>query len=148
MLELALHHRGGPLPLKTMARHQGISAKYLEQLLIPLKGAGMVKSVRGARGGYLLAMEPGNIRLSAIVRALEGPVAIVDCVEDPDCCSRQPACVAHILWKRLNRIMEDYLDGITLEQLVESQLNLDRGQEVRLGGAGQHAPGKSTASHE
>ncbi len=133
MLELALHHQGGPLPLKTMAQRQGISAKYLEQLLIPLKGAGMVKSVRGARGGYLLAMEPGEIRLSAIVRALEGPVALVDCVEDPDCCSRQPACVAHILWKRLNQLMENYLDGITLEQLMDTQLSLDRGEEAVLG---------------
>lgn len=133
MLELALNHQGGPLPLKTMAQRQGISAKYLEQLLIPLKGAGMVKSVRGARGGYLLAVEPENIRLSAIVRALEGPVAIVDCVEDPGCCARQPACVAHLLWKRLNQLMEGYLDGITLEQLMNSQLSLDRGEEIVLG---------------
>jgi len=133
MLELALNYQGGPLPLKTMAQRQGISAKYLEQLLIPLKGAGMVKSVRGARGGYLLAVDPAEIRLSAIVRALEGPVAIVDCVESPDCCSRQPACVAHLLWKRLNELMEGYLDQITLEQLMQTQLCLDRGEEAVLG---------------
>ena len=133
MLELAINHQGGPLPLKTMAQRQGISAKYLEQLLIPLKGAGMVKSVRGARGGYLLAMDPGEIRLSAIVRALEGPVAIVDCVEDPDCCARQPACVAHLLWKRLNQLMEGYLDSITLAELREGQLCLDRGEDALLG---------------
>ena len=80
MLELALNNGKGPVPLRDLALRQEISAKYLEQLLIPLKGAGLVKSVRGARGGYMLALEPARISLYDIVRSLEGPLAPVECV--------------------------------------------------------------------
>ena len=83
MLELAMQAGNGPVPLRDLASKQEISAKYLEQLLIPLKGAGLVKSVRGARGGYMLATSPEKVNLYDIVRSLEGPLAPVECVQDP-----------------------------------------------------------------
>lgn len=74
MLDLATNGRRGPVPLGELAQRQGISAKYLEQLIMPLKGAGLVKSVRGTKGGYLLALDPAHITLLSVVNAMEGPI--------------------------------------------------------------------------
>lgn len=126
MLELGLNFPGGPMPLRTLASRQEISAKYLEQLLIPLKSAGMVRSQRGARGGYMLAVDPEEVTLLMVVRALEGPMSLVDCVEDPEYCGRMESCAAHRLWTDLNRLMEDYLAGQTLAQLMAEQKELSK----------------------
>ncbi len=126
MLELALNTGSGPVPLRDLASKQEISAKYLEQLLIPLKGAGLVKSVRGARGGYLLAADPDQINLYDIVRSLEGPLAPVECVQDPQYCDRIGGCTVHLVWGDMGNLLVDFLTGITLSELVERQKEKDR----------------------
>lgn len=88
MLELAMRDNQKPTPLRKLARDQEISAKYLEQILIPLMSAGLVKSVRGARGGYMLGKPANEIHLYDIVRSLEGPLAPVECVMDAEYCDR------------------------------------------------------------
>jgi Rrf2 family protein len=125
MLELAINAGKGPVPLRDLASRQEISAKYLEQLLIPLKGAGLVKSVRGARGGYLLSTEPANITLYDIVRSLEGPLAPVECVQDAQYCDRVGGCTVHIVWGDMGQLLVDFLTGIDLAELVRRQKEKD-----------------------
>jgi Rrf2 family protein len=125
LLELATGYKGGPIPINKLAERQEISAKYLEQLLIPLKAAGLVNSVRGARGGYVLARDPAQITLYDIVSVLEGPVVVVDCVEDPEFCDRVGGCVVHLLWDEMSTLMRNFLVGITLASLVERSKTLE-----------------------
>jgi len=126
MLELAMNAGKGPVPLRDLASRQEISAKYLEQLLIPLKSAGLVKSVRGARGGYLLAGSAENITLYDVVRSLEGPLAPVECVEDPEYCDRVGGCTVHLVWGEMGKMLVDFLTSITLTDLVRRQEERDR----------------------
>lgn len=126
MLELALNTGKGPVPLRDLAARQEISAKYLEQLLIPLKGAGLVKSVRGARGGYLLSTDPGNISLYDIVRSLEGPLAPVECVQDANYCDRVGGCTVHMVWGDMGQLLVDFLSNISLAEMVKRQKERDR----------------------
>ncbi len=126
MLELALQQGGGPTALQELAQRQGISAKYLEQLLIPLKAAGLVNSVRGAKGGYLLASSPDKVSLYDIVKTLEGPLAVVECVHDPDSCERVGGCTVHLVWGEMSQILVDYLSSISLARLAEQQREKDR----------------------
>ena len=121
MLELAMNAGKGPVPLRDLASRQEISAKYLEQLLIPLKSAGLVKSVRGARGGYLLAGSAEKITLYDVVRSLEGPLAPVECVEDPEYCDRVGGCTVHLIWGEMGKMLVDFLTSITLTDLVHRQ---------------------------
>jgi Rrf2 family protein len=126
MLELALNNGKGPVPLRDLALRQEISAKYLEQLLIPLKGAGLVKSVRGARGGYMLAMEPAKISLYDIVRSLEGPLAPVECVQDATFCERVGGCTVHLVWGEMGRLLVEFLSNMSLAEMVDKQHEKDR----------------------
>jgi Rrf2 family protein len=126
MLALAMNRQKEPTSLKKLSETQDISAKYLEQLLIPLKSAGLVRSVRGARGGYLLARNSVDINLYDIVATLEGPVALVDCVQNPDDCARRDVCVAYTLWDDLSSMLIDYLSGITLADLARRQADIDQ----------------------
>lgn len=125
MLELALQQGGGPTALQELAGRQGISAKYLEQLLIPLKAAGLVNSVRGAKGGYLLATSPDKVSLYDIVKTLEGPLAVVECVQDPDSCERVGGCTVHLIWGEMSQILVDFLSGISLAKLAAMQREKD-----------------------
>ena len=125
LLELAMGYKGGPIPINKLAERQEISAKYLEQLLIPLKAAGLVNSVRGARGGYVLAREPQKITLYDIVSVLEGPVVVVDCVENPDYCDRVGGCVVHLLWDEMSTLMQNFLTSISLADLVGRSRQFD-----------------------
>lgn len=126
MLELALNSGKGPVPLRDLASRQEISAKYLEQLLIPLKGAGLVKSVRGARGGYMLARDSEHISLYDIVRSLEGPLAPVECVQDPQYCDRVGGCTVHLVWGEMGAMLVDFLSNMSLAEMVNRQREKDR----------------------
>lgn len=126
MLELALQQGGGPTALQELAQRQGISAKYLEQQLIPLKAAGLVNSVRGVKGGYLLATSPDKVSFYDTVKILEGPLAVVECVHDPDSCERVGGCTVHLVWGEMSQLLVDYLSGITLAKLAEQQREKDQ----------------------
>lgn len=119
MLDLALHYGEGPISLKSVAERQDISEHYLEQLVAGLRKAGLVKSVRGAQGGYTLAREPSAVTVGQIIRALEGPIAPRECVreEKPEPCHRAETCVTRAVWEKLRDRINEVLDSITLEDM-------------------------------
>ncbi|MBU0515015.1 MAG: Rrf2 family transcriptional regulator [Proteobacteria bacterium] len=118
MLDLANHFGQGPISLKDLASRQEISAKYLEQLLIPLRTAGIIKSIRGAKGGYVLSREPGSVCLDEIILILEGSMAPVECVDNPESCHRSCTCVTHEVWCAIGDKVTQMLRDITLRDLV------------------------------
>lgn len=121
MVELAASHGKGPVLVRSIAERQEISSKYLHALLATLKSAKLVRSVRGSGGGYTLAKAPGEIFVKDILEALEGPIAVVDCVADEDLCTRAGKCATRDLWTDLSKALEDKLTGFTLEELTRRQ---------------------------
>jgi Rrf2 family cysteine metabolism transcriptional repressor len=121
LLDLACHQGTAPIPLKDVARRQGISLYYLEHIVMPLAAAGVVRSSRGASGGIQLARPPQEIRLSEILRLVEGSMTPVDCVADPARCPRAELCVAREVWLELDRVINAVLDSTTLHDLVKRQ---------------------------
>lgn len=122
MIDLAMNSVGEPVSLKDVAKRQGISEKYLEQIISVLNRAGYVKSIRGAQGGYLLRRAPEEYTVGMILRLTEGSLAPVTCVEDGDFpCERQENCVTVILWKKINDAINSVVDSITLQDLVDWQ---------------------------
>ena len=121
MLELALHYGEGPILLKDIAERQGISEKYLWQLINPLKTTGLVNSLRGAHGGYVLAKAPEAISLKAILQILEGSLCLVDCVDNPALCERSLSCISRDIWGEASKNMQQTLEDTTLAAMVERQ---------------------------
>jgi len=119
MLDLALKHGKGPIFLKDVSKDQEISEKYLGQIIMPLKAAGLVKSYRGAHGGYTLNREPDKITLLEIVSTLEGDLSLVECVGDPSSCRRFTVCVTQQVWSDVSRAVSRTLESMTLADLVE-----------------------------
>ncbi len=121
MLDLAVHHDQGPTPLREIAKRQDLSVKYLEQLIIPLKAAGFIRSVRGAKGGYTLARKPDKISVGEILETLEGGLSLVDCVEDPKVCKREKECPTRDIWLRMSgRLMEE-LSLLSLQDVLDGK---------------------------
>jgi Rrf2 family protein len=121
MLDLALNFGKGPVLLRDIARRQEVSEKYLEHSISALRKAGLVRSVRGARGGYILAKSPSEIRLSKIMEVLEGSMAPVDCVDDPQVCRRANLCVTRDIWVKMKEAIDNILKSTTLQDMVEQQ---------------------------
>lgn len=121
MLELALQYEKGPVLLREIAERQEISRKYAHFLINYLKGAGLVRSIRGPKGGYVLAKPPSEISMDEIVQTLEGSISPVTCVDDPHFCSRMPACATYLVWEKLKEAMLGVLNSWTLENLVVAQ---------------------------
>ena len=130
MLDLAIRSGEGPVLVKDIARRQGFSARYLEQLLLPLKAAGLVRATRGARGGFSLARLPSEINLSEIVQIMEGSIAPVECVDDAGVCSRADLCITREVWGEMKRAMNGVLESITLQDLVERQKSREQSAEA------------------
>ena len=121
MLDLAIKHGKGPIFLKDVSRSQEISEKYLGQIIMPLKAAGLVQSFRGAHGGYTLRRDPDKITVREIVATLEGDLNLVDCVTKPSSCERFPGCVTQQVWCQVAKAVMDTLEAITLAELVKRQ---------------------------
>jgi Rrf2 family iron-sulfur cluster assembly transcriptional regulator len=119
MLDMAQHRDKGPVRIGDISRRQGISAKYLEQLIIPLKKAHYIKSIRGPKGGHMLAKSPEKITFGEIVNILEGGIDLCDCIENPDSCDRFADCLTHPIWKQATRAMCDELNAVTLADMLE-----------------------------
>jgi Rrf2 family protein len=117
MVELALGWGREPVRAAAIARRQRIPTPYLCQILHRLRKKGLVVSARGVRGGYALARRPARITVMEVLRALEGSMAPVRCVDEPGACGRVKRCPARRLWSRLKRAMEEVLEGATLEGL-------------------------------
>lgn len=121
LLDVALNCEAGPVLLKDIARRQDISAQYLEHLISPLIKAGILRSLRGSRGGITLGKLPEEIRLSQVVEILEGSVAPVECVDNPSICSRSGFCVTRDVWAEIKAATTGVLDAITLSDLIQRQ---------------------------
>jgi Rrf2 family cysteine metabolism transcriptional repressor len=119
IIELAQNDSKKPLQLKIIAQRQEISVKYLEQLMAVLRSAGFVRSIRGSKGGYVLAKAPNQIKLNEVLHRLEGTVTTVECVENKDSCSRSADCVARYLWMQVDQAIDKVLEAITLQDLVD-----------------------------
>jgi len=120
MLEIALQYDGKPVMASSIAEKQFLSRKYLENLLNMLRVNGLVKSIRGSKGGYLLSKEPENITLEEIVIALDGPLALTPCVEAPEFCEFSRDCVTHELWVDMTDLISDFLKNKSLKTLIDS----------------------------
>jgi Rrf2 family protein len=118
MVALALNYGNGTTLLRDVARREGISEKYLGQIVIPLKNAGLILSQRGSRGGYALARPPEELTVKDVVEASEGRIAAVLCVHDPEACARATSCVATRVWKQLSADIERSLSSFTLAGLA------------------------------
>jgi len=129
MLDLALHHGEGPIQLRDIASRQQISERYLEQLVLTLKAGGLLKSIRGAKGGFTLSKPPSGIRLIDIVQTLEGAICPVACIDDPDSCSRVDECVTRDIWGDLGKAMTQVLESQTLEDLVRKHKEKEQTQK-------------------
>lgn len=131
MYFLARHYGEGPISLRRIAAHEKLSEHYLEQLISPLRKGGLVRSIRGAYGGYHLSYEPHEITVGDIIRILEGPIAPVECVtqERERNCSHLDDCVTRFIWKELQDRITQVLDSITLEDILqEEQKKKENGQ--------------------
>ncbi len=122
MIELARRPQQKRISLKTIAESQNISLKYLEQVVVPLIRAGLVRSERGSQGGYILSIPPEKCTVGAILRAVEGNLAPVDCLvpEGKDCCFRD-RCHSVDFWKGMGHCIETYADSVTLKDLAEKE---------------------------
>ena len=129
LLDMAQRYEQGPIQLGAIAKRQEISVKYLEQLIIPLKRAQYVKSVRGSRGGHMLAKSPDEITVGEVVRLLEGGGRLVDCAENPETCARAAQCLTRRVWKEATRAMYDKLNSFTLSDV----LNMAEGERENTG---------------
>jgi len=124
MLELAARHGQGPVSVRTIAQSQGISLGYLERLMGSLRNAGLVRSVRGCNGGYMLAREPADIKIGQVYRVLEGSIAPVACVDEEgsrNACRREGACAARRLWLDIRDSIARELDSRTLADLSQRE---------------------------
>lgn len=122
LIDLATHSTGNnPVYLSDIAKRQGISEKYLEHIFSSLNRAGLVKSVRGRKGGYFLGVSAGDITLDIILNTLEGPSILVDCVTDATVCAKTDTCATRDVWKMLGSKIEETMKGITLANLAEKQ---------------------------
>ncbi len=125
MFEIAKSYPDGPITIKEIAQKQGVSAAYLEQILNRLRKDGLIKSLRGPGGGYVLSKKPNDISVSRILKALEGPITITQCLNPKsNACSRVEGCVARLLWKSLGEKIERFLETISLNDLMKEESKL------------------------
>ena len=143
MLELARCYGQEPVVMADLAEREGLSRKYLHTLLTGLRAAGLTRSVRGAAGGFALAREPSEINLKEVLQALEGPLCLVDCVEDERACDRANGCTARGVWQELSGTIENKLGSMTLADVIAAE----KEHKARAGGLAPNPCGTSSGSH-
>lgn len=121
MYEIARGYPDQPVTIREISGRQDVSVPYLEQILNKLRRAGIIKSVKGPGGGYLLARRPDDISIASILKELEGPVAITSCLDPEEGCSRVDGCVIRLLWRSLGEKIEGFLETITLNDLINQE---------------------------
>ncbi len=142
LLDVALHADGGPVSRRGIAERQDISANYVAQLFAQLRRAGLVEGVKGPGGGYRLGRDAKEISAGDVIRAVEGPLAIVHCTlpsDDPPC-DRVAECATHLLWRRLSAVMGDYLDSVTLWDICQEARQLTAPLQNSTGGGARGNP--------
>ena len=120
MIDIALYRESGSTLLKDISARQGISLKYLDHILSSLRKAGLIKNVRGKGGGYSLTRSAAQITLFDIIEAVEGSLAPVECVDNPEYCKKTATCSAHDVWVKVRESIEDVLRSTSLQSLTES----------------------------
>ena len=119
LVDIALNCESGPVLMRDIGRRQDVSAQYLEHLISPLIKAGVLRSIRGSRGGIALARPPDEIRLDHVIEILEGSLAPVECVDNPEICSRSASCVTRDVWEEMKTATVGVLEALTLRDLVD-----------------------------
>ncbi|MFH1708763.1 MAG: Rrf2 family transcriptional regulator [Planctomycetota bacterium] len=132
LIDLASRGQSGPVSLKELSKDQAISKKYLENIFRMLMQGGMIRSVRGARGGYQLAVDPTQVTLLEILNTIDGPVALLECIHNPDACKRMKDCPTQNLWRELEESIISFLKKRTLKELI------DQNQKNRAGYQGMY----------
>lgn len=118
MIDLAACKNGKPGVLRNIAERQGVSEKYLWKMIPPLKSAGLIKSVRGAKGGYVLSKSPAAISLKELLSVLEGPLSLAECVDTPSVCTRSDFCVTRNIWKDMSEKVSQVFDTVSLKDIA------------------------------
>ena len=131
MLDMAQHYAEGPIQIGDIAKRQDISVKYLEQLIIPLKKADYVNSVRGPKGGHMLAKPPEKITVGEIIKVLEGEINLTRCIENPDICDRSDTCLTRGVWQTATKAMYNELNSITLSNMIKGPLKFIKSRSLR-----------------
>jgi len=119
LVDIATNHARGPVQIGDISKRQNISVKYLEQLMRPLKKEGIVSSIRGPKGGYILGKNPADITLGYIVRLFEGQSDLTECVSDPEVCPMSVDCRVRLAWKDATDALCEKLDSTTVADLVD-----------------------------
>lgn len=141
-IELALNYGKGPLMMQTIAKKQSISRKYLDTIFTSLKNAGLIRSRRGVGGGHRLVRDPNSIKLGELFKALEGPILLVDCVEDMSICEEANSCVTRELWIEVCQAIEQALNKYTLADLMQKHLDQNNDKHL-LSELSNHCPRQS-----
>ena len=118
MVDLAINYGKEPISIKAISQRQHVSEYYLEQLFSPLRKSGLIKSIRGAQGGYVLNRDPKDIKISEIMYILEGPIEISDCV-DGSSCNNIDCCATRLLWEKIKHSIDSVMDSVTLQDIVD-----------------------------
>jgi Rrf2 family protein len=121
MVDVAIQSQGRPVALRGIAERQEISQNYLEQIFMQLRAAGLVRSVRGAGGGFVLARSPSEIRMAEIAMVFEGPICLVECVDHESRCGRSVSCAIRQVWVEVGECMKKALDSVTLQDVSSLQ---------------------------
>lgn len=118
MVDLAIHYGGAPVSIKNISERQNISEYYLEQLFSPLRKANLIKSVRGAQGGYVLSKAPKDITIAEIMQVLEGPIEISNCLEEKSC-NNVDCCATRLLWAKIKNSIDSVTKSTTLQDILD-----------------------------
>jgi Rrf2 family transcriptional regulator, cysteine metabolism repressor len=131
MVDLAINYGKEPVSIKSISERQNISEYYLEQLFSSLRKAGLIKSVRGANGGYILYKEPKEITVYEVLEVLEGPIEISNCL-DQSSCNNIDCCATRIVWKKIKESMDSVTLSITLQDIVDDYFNIAKLKGVNI----------------
>ena len=126
LVELAHHYGEGPVQSATIASRQEVPEPYLDQLLTTLRRAGFIRSVRGPHGGHALIREPREVKLSEVMEALEGSLAPIACVDDPESCTKSGGCVQRDVWEQVRDATRAILENVTIGDLAEKEREFNR----------------------
>lgn len=118
MVELASNYGGAPVSIKTISKRENLSEYYLEQLFSPLRRANLIRSIRGAQGGYVLCKPPSEITVGDIMTILEGPIEIADCTDGVEC-DNVDCCATKRVWEKIKKSIDDVMNSITLQNIID-----------------------------
>ena len=130
LIDLATHDNSIPRLIRDIAQAQQISEKYISRLVIDLRRAGLIRSIRGVNGGFHLAKKPEEITLLEVIETMEGPVSVVECVNARHKCDRNSSCGARTIWQQLNENIRNMMQNITLAEILQAYQDPDKDSDL------------------